>query len=264
MVERYRRARGKRKLLGNHQKCWVWGRNLVLEALRSGRWLPIDLLLADSAPDDVSAEVRSLAENQDVPVSEVSAAVIRQKCHTSEHQGLAARMPEFPYYDSKYLTSLLANVSRPLLLLCDRIQDPYNLGAIVRSAEALGVTAVVLGTREQTGVTSLVARASAGAVVHVPIVQVESMEGCVSALRSDGIVLAGCSEKASQAVYDCDLSGPAGLVIGNEGTGIRPAILEQLDYQLSIPQSGTVSSLNAAAAAAIALYEVSRQRARNG
>lgn len=260
MVERYRRGKAKRRLMGNHQRCWVWGRNLIVETLRGARWLPVDVWLADDLPAAETDETEALAEALDVRVIRVSSQVLRQRCGSSEHQGFAARMPEFPYTPESELASILRAAPPALVLICDRLQDPYNLGAILRSAEALGAHAVLVGREQQVGVTSLVARASAGAVNHIPLIRCESLVTTTQTLRAEGLVLAACSEKAQQPLSECDLSGPAALIVGNEGTGVSADLLEVANEYLAIPLSGAVESLNVAAAAAIVLYEANRQR----
>lgn len=260
MVERYRRGKKKRKLLGNHQKCWIWGRNLILETLRGQTWVPVDLLLSDELPGEFRTEAEGLADEQEIPIEWVSPERIRQVCGTGEHQGYAARMPEFPYAPPETLTELIERTQLPLIVMCDRIQDPFNFGAILRSADGFGVTAVVIPIKQQVGVTSLVARTSAGAVNHVPIMQVESLAETTDVLQSAGIAIVACSEKTNRPLSDCDFRMPAAIVLGNEGVGVSEEVLKKADSRVRIPLSGKVESLNAAVAAAIVMYEVSRQR----
>ena len=260
MVERYRRGKGKRKLLGNHQKCWIWGRNLVTETLRAGRWIPVDLLLSQDVTANLRQPVVELAESLDVPFELVEPNRIRQLCGTAEHQGFAARMPDFPYTTVDELPGIVAGSKPVLLLICDRIQDPYNFGAILRSADCFGVDAVVIQETQQVGVTSLVARSSAGAVNTVPIVRHPSLPALATELAKLGVALAACSEKAVSDVAEADLAQAIALVVGNEGTGVRPELQEAVDIALRIPMHGSIGSLNAMVAASVTLYEAQRQR----
>ncbi|MFK7821440.1 MAG: 23S rRNA (guanosine(2251)-2'-O)-methyltransferase RlmB [Planctomycetaceae bacterium] len=261
MVERSKRGKGKHKLLGNHQKSWIWGRNLVLETLRGGIWTPLELLVAENFNGDDAPEAMKLAGDLGVQYEEVPADRIKQLCGTSEHQGFAAKMSAFPYADEARLPALIPESKPTLIVICDRIQDPHNFGAIVRSADGFGVSAIIIRNTKQVGVTSQVARSSAGAVNHVPIVRTESIVDAAKKLQAAGVTLVACSEKAPQLIGDCDLNRPTALVIGNEGRGVSGEMLAQSDELVSIPMSGTVSSLNAAVAAAVTMYEVARQRA---
>lgn len=247
-------------MLGNHQKSWIWGRNLVLETLRAGRWLPTDLLVSEELAARERNEAERLAVDQNVPFERVPATRIRQLCGTAEHQGFAARMPEFPYTSEDQLRTIVETNSPALLLICDGIQDPFNLGAILRSADGFGVSAVLIPTSEQVGVTSLVARTSAGAVNYVPIVRSSSLADLAQLLKALGVSVLACSEKADSTIANYDLKAPVALVLGNEGRGVSPEMLQLVDGQVGIPLQGAVSSLNAAVAAAVAMYEVSRQR----
>ena len=173
MVERYRRGRGKTTLLGSHQKCWLWGRNVVLETLRGGRWPVLELYCSDHLPPEELDVVHALAEQNATSVRVEPGTSLRKRCHSAEHQGYLAKMADFPYTDPlALLDQLIENEKSPLLVICDAIQDPFNLGALIRSAEVFGVDGIFIGTTHQVGVTSLVARSSAGAVNHVPIARV--------------------------------------------------------------------------------------------
>lgn len=260
MVERYRRGKGKRKLLGNHQKCWIWGRNLVTETLRAGQWLPVDLLLSEEVAPSERQPVEESARACGVPFELVEPARIKQLCGTAEHQGFAARMPEFPYAAETELPAIVGENSPALLLVCDRIQDPYNFGAILRSADCFGIDAVIIQETQQVGVTSLVARSSAGAVNTVPIIRHPSLPGLAAELSELGVALAACSEKASQDVFDVDLTQPTALIVGNEGTGISTDLLGAVNVSIRIPMHGSIGSLNAMVAASVTLYEAQRQR----
>jgi len=259
MVERSKRGKGKRRLLGSHQKCWIWGRHVVTETLRAGTWRPVELHLADSLPANVRRSVFQAAETQQIPVRIEASDRLRQLCGSAEHQGLLAKMPEFPYADADELCR--QHSPQPLFVLLDGLQDPYNFGAIVRSADAFGVEAVVIPGGGQVGVTSLVTRASAGAVNFVPIARVNNLCEFAPTLKQTGAVIVGTDQSANRPLDACDFRRPVALVIGNEGEGISPEMRRCCDDLVAIPQLGRVGSLNAAVAAGILFYEAARQRA---
>ena len=258
MVERSRRGKRKQKLLGSHQRCWLWGRHLVTETLRAGRWPVLELRLSERLPREELYQVAELAAERGLkPIIEPHEDLTRRG-RSSEHQGYLAKMPPFPYDE---LDTLLGRQPvNPLYVMLDRIQDPYNFGAVLRSADGLGVNAVFIGTAGQSEVTSLAARASAGAINHVPLARTGDLPALVERLREAGLMTAAASHTAEIDVFTCDFRGPTLVVIGNEGTGIGPEIVSRCDLQVRIPQFGRVSSLNAAVSAGILLYEVRRQR----
>ncbi len=258
MVERYKRGKGK-ELLGSHQKCWIWGRNLVLETLAAGRWPIADLFLSESLAEEAFQSARARASELGTAVEVVPPAMLEKLGHTGEHQGYLARMLAFPYtpFDQMPLGS---GGAPPFVVMLDGIQDPYNLGAILRSAEVFGAQAAILPVAGQAGVSSMVARSSAGAVNRIPITRVESLERAADALRERGVFLVGASEKAEKELESCDLRVPVCLVVGNEGAGISEAMRARCSILARIPQYGHVGSLNAAVAAGIFFYEVRRQR----
>lgn len=258
MVERYRRGKGK-PLLGSHQKCWIWGRHLVQETLAAGRWPVADLFLSDSLPPELLAGASARAVELGVPVNVLPPDELEKLGHTREHQGFLARMLEFPYVSLEALPSG-SDADPAFTVLLDGIQDPYNLGAVLRSAEVFGAHGVILQASGQTGVTSMAARSSAGAVNRIPVAKVESLAAAAASLRARGVALVGASEKAERELPACDLRGPVCVAVGNEGFGLSEAVREQCALLARIPQLGHVGSLNAAVAAGIFFYEVRRQR----
>ncbi len=262
MVERSKRGKGKhkrhKKLLGNHARCWIWGRNLVRETLLAARWPIVELYLADDLPADDLEEARAAAISRAINVRVDKRPVLEQQGHTSEHQGFLAKMGPFPY--SLVEDVLSAAPECPLYLVLDAVQDPYNFGAMLRSAGAFAADAVFIGKHRQVPVTSMVARSSAGVVNRAPIVQVADLAELARTLRERNIRVTGASEKAPAALTDCDFRGATAIVIGNEGTGIGPELLQCCDELARIPIEGSVGSLNAAAAAAVFFFEVRRQR----
>ena len=258
MVERYKRGKGKRKLLGNHQRCWIWGKNTVTETLRAGRWPIYELYLADDLPADARRRAVTAAERTGVLAVVESAEALTRRCRSGEHQGYLAKMGPFPYQPAE--TLLAEQPELPLYAILDSLHDPYNFGAVLRSAEAMGVDGVFIRSSGQVGVTSLVARSSAGAVNHLPLARVADLEKLVRTLQQRDVAVIAAVAEAEQTLFDCDLRRGTALIIGNEGGGIDPALLKLADGLVAIPQSGRVGSLNAAVASGILFYEARRQR----
>lgn len=245
-------------LLGSHQKCWVWGRHVVRETLQAGRWIPLEIWLADAIPRDEAHDLTELAARHDIPLVHKSNDELSKRCGSLEHQGLMAKMPPFPYSS---LEQVLEHTSpQALLLVLDRLQDPHNFGAMIRSAEVFGADGIVIGTQSQCAVTASVVRSSAGAVNHVPIAQVDDLLETLQALSQHSIRVASAAGDAELTAEEVDLRGSVALVIGNEGVGVDPGLQAESDLRVRIPQFGRVSSLNAAVAAGILLYEARRQR----
>src|SRR5690606_8878227 len=186
-----------------------------------------------------------------------SASRLSQLCGADDHQGVIAKMPPFPYADAESLLEQPAPDG--LFIITDHLQDPYNFGAIVRSGECFGVAGVFIPTHRQVGVTSQVARSSAGAVNHVPIAQVEDLPQFAARLKQKGVRVAAASEHSATPLHEADLSRPIAVVIGNEGVGVSAALLTECDVSVAVPIRGQVGSLNAAVAAGIVLYEVARR-----
>jgi 23S rRNA (guanosine2251-2'-O)-methyltransferase len=202
--------------------------------------------------------IRALAAPLGItPVIEDPDALVR-RCHSTEHQGFLARMTEFPYADADEVIAALPE--RPFCVILDGLQDPFNFGAIIRSAEIFGAQAIFIGESGQVGVTSMTVRSSAGAVNRIPIVRVPDVVEVSRRLQGCGLRVVAASEKASQNVADCDLTAGCAIVIGNEGVGPTAGLLRLSDAVVRIPQVGRIGSLNAAVAAGIFFYEVRRQR----
>lgn len=259
MVGESRRTKRRKKVMGSHQRCWIWGRHVVLETLRAGRWPVLELALSNALSTAEARQARQWAAERNVPVVDLPVEELTRRCRTAEHQGYAARMPPFPYDDAMRL--LERSPERPLYLILDAVQDPYNFGAMIRSADVLGGDAIFVGEQRQAEVSSLVARSSAGALNFVPLGRTDDLAGLADQMRGRGVRVIGASEKADRPIYELDFRRPAALIIGNEGFGIRPELLDRCDELVIIPQQGHVGSLNAAVSAGILLYEASRQRA---
>lgn len=252
------RRRTRKKTAGSHQRCWLWGRHAVLESLRTARWLPETVWHASDLDSETLSEVHSLATSAGVELHAVDVARLTQLVGTVEHQGLAGRMPEF-LYDS---VDLLENASDSALwLVLDRIQDPHNFGAILRSVNVLGGSGVVVGEVGQAAVTPHVARSSAGAVHHVPIVRVIDLRSYLQVTQLPVLV---ATADAATTIDQVNFRRPVLVVLGNEGDGVSPELLALAHQRVAIPQQGRISSLNVGVAAGIILYEARRQRTTAG
>lgn len=250
----------KKPLLASHQRSWLWGRNLVLETLAAGRWPIHELYLADDLGADATAAALAQVQAQTPKLKpgRASRSRLAQLCGEADHQGYLARVGPYPYVPAETLRTQARTPS--LWLILDGVQDPYNLGAMLRSAEVFGVDGVFLGTQGQAGVNSLAARSSAGAVNRLGIARVPSLPALVAELRRAAVRVVGASLQADYALDACDFTGPTALVIGNEGTGLSADVMAGCNMVATIPQAGGLNSLNAAAAAAVCLYEMQRQR----
>lgn len=248
---------------GSHQRSWLWGRHAVLETLAAARWPVLELLVADELPGSDQQRVAALAAQQGLRLQTVSSARLQQLCHQPDHQGLLARMGPFPYADQAALLTAAGEAatggSPGLFVLCDRLQDPHNFGAILRCCDAVAADGVIVGQTGQTPVTAHVARASSGAVNHLRLFQIASLEEGLQGLQQRGFRAVAATEKAQGSLWQANLSGPVVLLIGSEATGISSSLLQQCDLQVGIPMLGKVGSLNAAVAAGILLYECRRR-----
>ncbi len=242
----------------------LYGRQPVREMLRAKRRQAFKVLLARSVkPTGIVVEILRLAEQAGVPVQLVNRQELDKLGGEVNHQGLAAEVSGYPYVDLRDLLDMAREENtRPFLLLLDHIQDPQNLGSLLRSAEAVGVHGAVLPGRRAAGVTPAAVRSSAGAVEHLKVAQVSNLVQAMQFLKAEGVWLAGLEAiKGAQLYTQAELSGPLGLVIGSEGRGLSRLVRDTCDYLIKLPMVGEVESLNASAAGAVALYEAYRQRA---
>jgi 23S rRNA (guanosine2251-2'-O)-methyltransferase len=241
----------------------LYGRQPVRETLRAGRRQVFKLLQAQGIkPAGIVRQILTLAEQANIPVQAVDRRELDKLGGEVNHQGLAAEVSGYPYMDLAALLDITQQASEPpFLLLLDHIQDPQNLGSLLRTAEAAGVHGVVLPSRRAAGVTPAAVRASAGAAEHVRVALVANLVQAMDRLKTEGIWLAGLEALPDAQLYTrIDLSGPLGLVVGSEGQGLTRLVQQTCDFLLKLPMLGTVESLNAGVAGAIALYEVRRQR----
>jgi 23S rRNA (guanosine2251-2'-O)-methyltransferase len=238
------------------------GPHAIVEALQAGRALN-RIWVADHLPPRVTGPVERLARERGVPV--VRAPRARLDAMAPErHQGMVAAVAAAPLLNEGDLDEILDRSSAPFVLILDGIQDPRNLGAIVRVADAAGVDAIVTLRHGTPGLTATVARAAAGATSWVPVVRVANLARTIDKLKDRGLFVWAADPDASLPYTGCDLRGPVALVVGAEGRGVRPLVRARADGTVAIPMAGRVGSLNAAAAAAVLAFEVVRQRRAPG
>ena len=236
----------------------LYGRNPVLEALRAGRPARKLVLATGVGSEDRLEEILALARERGIPVEGSSRRRLDDVAHTEHHQGIAGYFHGRP---PLALEDLLATSRSPqLFVVLDGIQDPQNLGAITRTADAVGADGVVLPRHRAAGVTAAAAKASAGATEHVPVATVTNLVHALELMQGAGLWVVGLAADGETRYDSVDFTVPVAVVIGAEGEGMRPLTRRHCDTVVSLPLAGRVSSLNAAAAAAVLLYEVARQR----
>lgn len=238
----------------------IYGMNPVSEALRGTR-RAFELFVAGTGTDKRLEKLLKLAAEKGVPVRNREKADLSRLCGTEHHQGVALRVEGFPYADlDGILDRCRASAEKGLLLVLDGVQDPHNLGAIIRSAACAGAQGVIIPKDRAARITPTVEKASAGAVETVPVAQVTNVAQTLEELKQEGFWVFGADDSARSSLFSRDFTGPVALVIGSEGEGIRPLVRKKCDGLFSIPMRGGVSSLNASVAAGVALFEVVRQR----
>lgn len=242
----------------------VYGIHPVLEALRVRAAEVERLLLVEGAlPSRVAGEVLALAQAARVRVERVARESLGELAEGGVHQGVAAELRAYRYAELEDLLGAAKKAGQPpLVVVLDGIQDPHNLGAIIRSAHGLGAHGVVLGKDRAAGITAAVAKASAGAVEHLRVARVTNVSRALEELKTAGLWVAAADPKGDTPLWDAPLEGPIALVVGAEGEGVRPGVLGHSDFRLRIPMTAGSASLNASVAAALLLYEVCRQRAK--
>jgi 23S rRNA (guanosine2251-2'-O)-methyltransferase len=233
----------------------IYGINPVLEALRSGRVIEVRVLERGSAR---LAEVVKVAEREHVGVRQVSAAELDRAARGGVHQGVVAELRDASSVSVEDL--VVEATGAPLIVVLDGIEDPHNLGAILRTADAAGASGVVRQSRHAAPLGGATAKASAGAVAHVKIAEVVNIARALEQLKNAGVWTVGLAGDAPQAYDAIDYSLPTALVVGAEGTGLRRLVRERCDWLVSIPMRGHVQSLNVSVAAGVALFEAVRQR----
>jgi 23S rRNA (guanosine2251-2'-O)-methyltransferase len=230
----------------------IYGVRPVIEALRGGRRKVLEVLDATG-----NAQVTQAAKAAGIPVQTVSQQRVAELAAAAVHQGIVARVGPYPYVELEDLLSTPV----PLVVVLDGVTDPHNLGAVLRVADAAGASGVVIPKDRAAGVTAAAVKASAGASEHVPVARVTNLRRAVDQMQRAGLWVYA-AEVGATPYGDLDLTGPAGLVLGSEGRGVRRLVREGCDGAISIPMLGAVGSLNVSVAAALLLYEARRQRGR--
>ena len=240
------------------------GRNAVSEALRAGREMD-KVFVASGSTDAGLNRLAAAAKEAGAVVVSVDRRKLDAMSQTGAHQGIIATIAAHEYAAVEDILQLARDRGEaPLLVICDEISDPHNLGAIIRTAECAGAHGVIIPKRRAVGLTATVGKTSAGAIEYLPVARVTNLTAAIKELKARGIWVFGTTAGGNTALYDADLRGPAAIVIGNEGQGMSRLVAEQCDFEVSIPMNGRISSLNASAAAAILLYEAVRQRRSEG
>lgn len=241
----------------------IEGRNAVIEALRTETAID-KVYIAKGETDKTLGHIASKARDRGIVVVEADRRKLDHMSRTHAHQGVIALAAVREYVSVQSILEAAAEKGEaPLLVVCDEISDPHNLGAILRTAECAGAHGVIIPKRRSAGLTAVVAKTSAGAVSYMPVARVPNMAALLKDLKKQGVWVFGTAAEGTTTLYDADLKGPAAIVIGSEGDGMSRLVTENCDFLVSIPMKGQISSLNASAAAAILLYEAVRQR-RNG
>lgn len=237
----------------------IEGRNAVLEAFRSGKCVDKAFIL-DGCQDGPVRTIAREARKTDTIINYVSKERLDQLSETHAHQGVIAQVAA---YDYSTVDEILARAEEkgeaPFLIILDNVEDPHNLGAIIRTANLAGAHGVIIPKRRAVGLTSTVAKTSAGAINYTPVAKVTNIVRTIEELKEKGIWFV-CADMGGETMYDLDLTGPMGLVIGNEGEGVSRLVREACDFTASIPMKGDIDSLNASVAAGVLAYEIVRQR----
>ena len=237
----------------------IQGKQAVLEALKAGRAMN-RIYIARGTKESI-AEIKDLARSQGIPMETIERAYMTRMVHSEKHQGIMAAVAPVAYKNIEDLLDVAkAKEEPPFIVLLDGIEDPQNLGAILRTAEACGVHGVVIPKRRAAAVTDTVEKSSAGAASHVPIARVPNLNQTIDTLKDQGLWIVGLVPEGQETYVEVDLKGSIGIVIGAEGAGISHLTKQKCDFLVKIPMAGEIASLNASVSAALILYEVMKQR----
>jgi 23S rRNA (guanosine2251-2'-O)-methyltransferase len=243
------------------KQFWIYGINPVSETLRSDRCQIKEILVAKGRDLARLQGIMDMAASKGVPIKQVERSKLDSLTASAPHQGVVGFIDQFNYADLDGV--LEKGEGAPLLLVLDGIEDPRNLGALIRTAAACGVWGVIIPKDRSAGITPAVAKSSAGAIFHLPVVRVANIPTTLRQIKERGIWVVGAAAEAHTYLFHQDLTSPLAVVIGGEGRGIRPLIKRECDFLVSIPMKSKVNSLNASVAGSIILYEVTRQREHN-
>ena len=236
------------------------GRNAVTEALSAGRTID-KLFVADGDTDRALARICAMAKQAGAVVVPTDRRKLDYMSATGAHQGVIAMVAAHDYASIDDILKKAQDAGEPpLIVICDELSDPHNLGAIIRTAECAGAHGIIIPKRRGVGLTAVVGKASAGALEYMPVARVSNITAAIDTLKKAGVWVYGTAAEGDTTLYKADLKSAAAIVIGNEGEGMSRLVSERCDFKVSIPMKGSISSLNASAAAAIMLYEAVRQR----
>jgi 23S rRNA (guanosine2251-2'-O)-methyltransferase len=246
-----------------YEELTIEGRNAVLEAFRSGKTID-KLFVQDGCQDGIVNTIKREARKQDAVISYVKKERLDQMSETGHHQGVIAFAAAYAYAEVEdILAAAREKGEDPFIFLLDNIEDPHNLGAIIRTANLVGAHGVIIPKRRACGLTAAVLRASAGALNYTPVAKVTNLAAVIEDLKKEGLWFV-CAQMGGESMYRLNLTGPIGLVIGNEGDGVSRLVQEKCDFTASIPMHGDIDSLNASVAAGVLAYEIVRQRMKEG
>lgn len=242
-----------------YEEFTIEGRNAVLEAFRAGKTVDKIFLLDGNNDGPISSIIREAKKN-DTIINYVTKERLDQMSETGKHQGAIAYIAAYEYAELEDILKIAEEKGEPpFLILLDNIEDPHNLGAIIRTANLVGAHGVIIPKRRAAGLTATVARTSAGALNYTPVAKVTNLSTTIEDLKKRGLWFV-CADMAGEIMYNVNLKGPIGLVIGNEGEGVSRLVKEKCDYNAQIPMKGDIDSLNASVAAGVLAYEILRQR----
>lgn len=242
-----------------YEEYTIEGRNAVTEAFRSGKTID-KLYVLDGCHDGAVNTIKSLARKQDTIVSYVTRERLDQMSSTGKHQGVIAQVAAYEYAEVEDILQAAKDKNEPpFIFILDELEDPHNLGAIIRTANICGAHGVIIPKRRAVGLTATVVKASAGAINYTPVAKVNNIAKLIEELKEQGLWFV-CADMGGEVMYRHNLTGPIGLVIGNEGSGVSRLVKEKCDYVASIPMKGDIDSLNASVAAGVLAYEIVRQR----
>lgn len=242
-----------------YEELTIEGRNAVIEAFRAGKTID-KLFVQDGCHDGPINSIIREAKKYDTIINYVAKERLDQLSSTGKHQGVVAVAAAYEYSEIEDIFNLAEKKGEPpFIFILDNIEDPHNLGAIIRTANLAGAHGVIIPKRRAAGLTATVARTSAGALNYTPVVKVTNIASTIQSLKERGLWFV-CADMDGQVMYNLDLKGPIGLVIGNEGEGVSRLVREKCDFVASIPMKGDIDSLNASVAAGVLAYEIVRQR----
>ena len=237
----------------------IEGRNAVLEAFRAGKTID-KLFVLDGCQDGPVKSILREAKKTDTIINFVDKERLDRLANSGHHQGVVAQAAAYEYAEVEdILNAAKEKGEAPFIFILDEIEDPHNLGAIIRTANLCGAHGVIIPKRRAVGLTATVAKTSAGAVNYTPVAKVTNIAKTIEELKKEGLWFV-CADMDGQTMYDLNLTGPIGLVIGNEGAGVSRLVKEKCDFTASIPMKGDIDSLNASVAAGVLAYEIVRQR----